>query len=218
MNSPKLSIAPSSSTKTVSHFWVSSKVKRYQHKNPNNTETQKFESTYPSLLTLQTEQNLIIEENATSTPTHSIVTTNLKEQKEAQDFRNGLIFLLDTDLFDFEKKSATELYVEQWLDRNEPTAKLELIKVFLSNRDNEKRLIGMLNILAHLDSEKFHPANEMIALGALSHKSNEVKECALRAYEYWENPTFTNNLRHHLLTPEWIEEYKKSIILDTFGE
>jgi len=140
------------------------------------------------------------------------------EEEEAKDFRSGLISSLENDIFEPDRKSLTERYVEQWLARKPAMAQIVIMNLFLESRDNDKRMIGMLNLLAHLDVKRFHPANEMIALGALSHKSNEVKEYALRAFEYWEDVDLAGRLKSHELTPKWIDDYRRTIISEICGD
>lgn len=153
--------------------------------------------------------------NSSDTP---IVVSDEAETKEAAEFRTGLVSSLENDIFEPDRKSITERYVEQWLVRKPNLAKMEIMRVFLENRKNDKCIIGILNLLAHLDPVKFQPANEMIAIGAFSHQSNEVKECALRAFEYWENVEMAEGLKSHHLTPQWIDDYRLQIISDICGD
>lgn len=159
-----------------------------------------------------------IAEAATNSAEAPIVVWDEAEDKEAAEFRNGLISSLENDTFEPEKKSITERYVEQWLVRKPNLAKMEIMRVFLESRKNDKRIIGILNLLAHLDPVAYQPANEMIAIGSFSHQSNEVKECALRAFEYWENREMAEGLKSHHLTPQWIDDYRLQIISDICGD
>ncbi|ULL07064.1 hypothetical protein JNO42_08635 [Pseudomonas putida] len=159
-----------------------------------------------------------VAEAATNSADAPIVVWDEAEAKEAADFRNGLISSLESDIFEPEKKSITERYVEQWLVRKPNLAKMEIMRVFLESRKNDKRIIGILNLLAHLDPLTYHPANEMIAIGSFSHQSNEVKECALRAFEYWEDKGMAEGLKNHQLTPKWIDDYRLQIISDICGD
>jgi len=155
---------------------------------------------------------------ATNSSGIPIVVSDEAEAKEAAEFRAGLVSSLENDIFEPDKKSITERYVEQWLVRKPNLAKMEIMRVFLESRKNDKRIIGILNLLAHLDPVKFQPANEMIAIGAFSHQSNEVKECALRAFEYWESREMAEGLKSHHLTPQWIDDYRLQIISDICGD
>jgi hypothetical protein len=72
-------------------------------------------------------------------------------------------------------------------------------------------------MVAHLDRNVFHPMNELLALSALTHPSVEVKECAVRAYEYWEDPELVRRLIDRELTPKWLDDYRLEVISDICG-
>lgn len=200
------SIPQSVSSWTLTPNYVFSKTVASGSK---NVITESPASENPSLLV---EQSGI---NALRTP---YVFTDPLEEKEANEFKTGLIAMLESDNFEPDKKSITERYVEQWLARKPTLSQLVIMQLFLESRSNDKRIIGILNLLAHLDVEKFRPSNEIIAVGAFSHRSNEVKECALRAFEYWEHKDLAAGLKDHRLTPKWLDDYRISIISDICGD
>lgn len=136
---------------------------------------------------------------------------------EADSFRKGLEDCLDNDFFEPGTKSAADHYVEKWLALRPLMTQVETGKVFLASRGNDRRLAGILNLITHMDMKTFHPMNEMIALSALSHRSTEIKECAVRAFEYWENIDLIRSLAHHTLTPKWLDDYRLEVISDFCG-
>lgn len=140
------------------------------------------------------------------------------ETGEESAFRSGLVDCLDNDYFEAGIKSATDHYVEKWLAINPIMVQVETGKVFLENRGNDRRLIGILNLISHMDINIFHPINELIAIGALSHNSTEIKECAIRAFEYWEDVNLIRSLKHHSLTPQWLDDYRLEVISDFCGD
>lgn len=146
----------------------------------------------------------------------SLSVTNLEEDK-AHQFRAGLEACLDADSFEPGLKSATEHYIEKWLKDDVILVQINIGKIFLECTHNEKRLVGILNAIAHLERETFHPVNELITLASLSNISVEVQECAIRVYEYWEDPNLIGRLKHHKLTPKWLDDYRKQVILDFCG-
>lgn len=156
-----------------------------------------------------------VEEAATTTSPSSAVRV---EKTDADLFRKGLEDCLDNDFFEPGIKSATDHYVEKWLATDAMMTQVETGKVFLANRGNDRRIIGILNFVSHMDKSTFHPMNEMIAVGALSHRSTEIKECAIRAFEYWEDIELIRSLKHHTLTPKWLDDYRLEVISDFCGE
>ena len=78
-------------------------------------------------------------------------------------------------------------------------------------------LISILKVITHSDPKVFAPMNRAVATSALSHQSVEVRECAVRAYEYWEDPTLFIDLQMRPLQPDWLEEYKQLVISEGTG-
>lgn len=154
-------------------------------------------------------------EEATTTITPSSL-SGVHEEK-AQKFKVGLEACLDADVFEPGLISATEHYIEKWLQDDPMLVQISMGKIFLACSDNQKRLVGILNAIAHLDRETFHPVNELITQASLSNVSVEVKECAIRVYEYWEDPSLIEHLKNHQLTPKWLDDYRKQVITDFCG-
>lgn len=175
---------------------------------PKTNIDKKNESNQPKL-------EIRLEEASTTTSQNSAIRL---EKTEADVFRKGLEDCLDNDFFEPGIKSATDHYVEKWLATNAMMTQVETGKVFLANRGNDRRIVGILNLVSHMDMSTFHPMNEMIAIGALSHRSTEIKECAIRAFEYWENIELIRSLKHHTLTPKWLDDYRREVISDFCGD
>lgn len=140
-----------------------------------------------------------------------------QDEQRAHEFRAGLEACLDADVFEPGLKSATEHYIEKWLQEDPMLVQINMGKIFLECSDNEKRLVGILNAIAHLGRETFHPVNELITRASFANVSVEVKECAVRVYEYWEDPKLIEQLKHHKLTPKWLDDYRKQVIVDFCG-
>ncbi|MBX8625796.1 hypothetical protein K4754_27445 [Pseudomonas glycinae] len=140
-----------------------------------------------------------------------------EDEHRAREFRAGLEACLDADVFEPGLKSATEHYIEKWLQEDPMLVQINMGKIFLECSDNERRLVGILNAIAHLGRETFHPVNELITRASFANVSVEVKECAIRVYEYWEDPKLIEQLKHHRLTPKWLDDYRKQVIVDFCG-
>lgn len=164
---------------------------------------------------VKAKPEIYVDEAATTT---SLSSTIQIEKTDADRFRTGLVDCLDNDFFEPGIKSATDHYVEKWLATDSIMTQVETGKVFLANRGNDRRIIGILNVISHMDKSTFHPMNEMIAVGALSHRSTEIKECAIRAFEYWEDIELIRSLKHHSLTPKWLDDYRLEVISDFCGD
>ncbi|MBO1537573.1 hypothetical protein [Pseudomonas sp. OA65] len=161
------------------------------------------------------QKEIWIEEASTTQTVNPVAASG---EEKAKLFRAGLEACLDADVFEPGLKSATEHYIEKWLQDDALLVQINLGKIYLDCSNNEKRLVGILNAIAHLSRETFHPVNELIARASLSHISVEVKECAIRVYEYWEDPTLITHLKNHALTPRWLDEYRQQVIADFCGD
>lgn len=140
------------------------------------------------------------------------------QRKDVALFVSELMHFLDSDDFEAGVKSGAEKYIESKLAENAIVAQLGVGTVFLSCTDKPRRLVGILAAVSHLDQKAFSPMNELVALSALSHSSIEVKESAVRAYEYWEDPVLVGRLKDFQLTPNWLDEYRQEVISDICGD
>ncbi|WP_311969364.1 hypothetical protein [Pseudomonas baltica] len=127
-------------------------------------------------------------------------------------FKKGFRDCLIGDYSDYGTKSMAEVFVENWIDKGVFQVQLWLAEVYLENQADTDTLMALLKVVMHVDPKDFAPANRMVALASLSHASLEVRECAVRCYEYWECPEFYTDLANRSLEPAWLEEYKNSFI------
>ena len=135
--------------------------------------------------------------------------------KESQRlFKQEFKHRLDNDSLEFGMTSGTEFLVQQWLAKMPDQTKIWLNELYLENISNDKVLIALLKILAHSDETALYPVSYTLAIAALSHRSIEVKECGVRAFEYWHSETALSAIENTTLTPVWLEEYKVQVVSD----
>jgi hypothetical protein len=137
--------------------------------------------------------------------------------KKIEEFTSEFYRTIEHDYFEFGVTANIERMVEKWLARDLKTTQLALAQIFQDNQRLEKVMVGVLKIIAHVDSELLQPMNRAVACAALSLPFVEVRECAVRAYEYWERPDFMVDLEMRPLTPAWLEEYKQTVIAEAQG-
>lgn len=152
------------------------------------------------------------EPTSTSTSMHDLTGDELGVK-----FEKELLECLDSDFIEPGVKSATEYFVEKWLSIHPVLVQTSLGRIYLGNTSDTRRIVGILTVVAHLDKQALSPANELIALGSLAHTSVEVKEFALRAYEYWEDTELVARLKNFEMQPKWLDDYRKEIIMDVCG-
>ncbi|WP_339534094.1 hypothetical protein [Pseudomonas hunanensis] len=142
--------------------------------------------------------------------------TNQRKQvvvsPDKERFKKGFHDCLMSDHSEYGVKSMAEIYVESWMNRGGIQVQLWLSEIYLENQTNPDALMALLKVVMHVDPIDFTPTNRMIATSSLSHESLEIRECAVRCYEYWERPEFYVDLATRPLEPEWLQEYKNSFI------
>jgi len=164
------------------------------------------------------EVKLFLREDSSQTPAAKNTEVDVDSQQRIMEFRRGLTDCLDAEIIDTCKKSPTEYYVERWLSEYPLLVQAGFGAVALESVGDPKRLVGLLNVITHADRDLFSPVNELIVLSCLSNKSTVVKEFAVGVYEYWADPKLVETLKHHELTPEWLDDYRKQVIADYCGE
>lgn len=142
-----------------------------------------------------------------SSPARRVVVTPDQER-----FKKGFRDCLTSDQSDYGMKSMAEVYVENWMSKGSVQVQLWLSEVYLENQHDHDTLMALLKVMMHVDPVEFAPINRMIALASLSDSSLEVRECAVRCYEYWETPEFYVDLINRPLEPAWLEDYKNSFL------
>lgn len=139
-------------------------------------------------------------------------TASLIDSGEQEQFKKGFRDCLMTDHSDYGMKSMAEVYVENWMSKGPFQVQLWLSEIYLEKQHDPDTLMALLKVMMHVDPVDFSPANRMIALASISHPSLEVRECAVRCYEYWETPAYYSDIAGRPLEPKWLEDYKQSFI------
>ena len=132
----------------------------------------------------------------------------------ALEFKENVVRSLLGEYHEFGKKSSAEVLVESEVLRGELNVGEILADIYLENSSNEGLLVGLLSIVAHLESRESKTTLTIMAISAFSHKSVQVRECAVRVFEYWAEPDSVNVLSSFELTPAWLDEYRLQVIRD----
>lgn len=184
----------------------------------SDSSTEKFES-------ITTASN---HTSGTSKPTLTVLSSEtpnsrsqhdqlLEQKRKLEEFSKEFFRVIEHDHFEFGTTSNVEKLVDKWLSRDLNITGLALQKIFYDNQRNEKILIGILKTISHLNHQLLSTTNRGIAMTALSLPYLEVRECAVRAYEYWEDPELLVDLEMRPLVPAWLEEYKQTVIAEVRG-
>ncbi len=116
--------------------------------------------------------------------------------------------------------TRTQLFLEKLAKTN----KLLFEKAFqrswlkLYSNQNEYHLYNFICIASCLEYCLLNDYGKVLVLAGLSHKSDMVKEAAIRAVESWDAHDLVSTLeKTEVLTTDWLEEYRLNVIKDLKG-
>lgn len=126
-----------------------------------------------------------------------------------------LISLIKNEDFEFGKKNETVKLIEQQLEFNSVATQNWFNKLYIKYfASDEKILIGLLRIVESLNETSLHPTGEIMAIAALSHKNDEVKELGVRIFENWCSLNSYEILKSIKVETVWLQEYITQVIKD----
>ncbi|MBB1150792.1 hypothetical protein H4K35_11810 [Myroides sp. NP-2] len=125
------------------------------------------------------------------------------------------ISLLKYEDFEFGHKSESIKLIQNELRINRIVTINWLNDIFLKAfTDDDKVLIGLLRVLEYFDEDTFYPTSQVIALAALSHQNDEVKELAVRAFENWGSIKSYEILKKVHSDTSWLKAYINEVLKD----
>lgn len=122
--------------------------------------------------------------------------------------------LIKEEDFEFGFISRSEELISSQLQINALAARNWLNEIFINHFDNEVVLIGLLRIIGRFDESLIFPQGQTIALAALSHSNDEIKELGVRAFEKWCSAESLSILKKLNLNSVWLQEYVNDVIND----
>lgn len=127
-----------------------------------------------------------------------------------------LISLIKNEDFEFGQNSESIRIVDREIKENELVTKEWFNRLFNHYFGAEKEtniLVGLLRIVEFLE-DGFNPNNQTMALAALSHRNNEVKELGVRILESACTVENLNILKNIQTDTRWLQEYIHQVITD----
>lgn len=135
----------------------------------------------------------------------------INEHKEI--FLKEFRYLLETEVFEFGIENNADMYAAEWINEH-PTATRECLNtLFNSNISNPSIVAKILRIIGNLDYQLISPQGPTMAGLALHHKSTEVQECAIRAFENWGTLECLDILASQKYADKWLREYVDEVIM-----
>jgi len=126
-----------------------------------------------------------------------------------------LISLIKNEDFEFGKTNESVKIIEEQFEFNSVATQNWFNKLYIKYYAcDEKILIGLLRIVESLHEKALHPTGEIMAIAALSHKNDEVKELGVRIFENWCSLTSYEILKSIKVETVWLQEYIDQVIKD----
>jgi hypothetical protein len=135
-----------------------------------------------------------------------------KSQKQKERFKNQFLASIKESVFDYGYSSDAENYFLSTIDSVGETCLLWLTEVFAANFDKAGVIEGVLRVIANIPYDTINSTGLTLATAALSHKSDVVKENAIRAFENWNDERCLPVLENIECANDFLQEYLNSVI------
>lgn len=122
--------------------------------------------------------------------------------------------LIKDEDFEFGFISRSEELVRNELLINALATRNWLNEIFVKYFDNEVVVIGILRIVARFEESIIFPQGQTLAIAALSHSNNEIKELGIRAFENWCSMDSLRILKTLDMNNKWLTDYVNEVISD----
>lgn len=140
-----------------------------------------------------------------------------KINKEREDILDSkytplLINLIYEEDFEFGYISRSQVLIEEQFQVNKLATRNWLNKIFIEHFKDEKIVIGLLRIIGRFDEDTIFPQGQTMAMSALIHKNDEIKELGIRAFENWCSLKSYEVLKTIEISSDWLKEYLDDVI------
>lgn len=129
-----------------------------------------------------------------------------------------LISTIRDEDFEFGYISQSELIIREQLTINALATRNWLNEIFVDYFDDDLILTGILRIIGRFDEKDIFPQGQTMALAALNHKTPEIKELGVRAFENWSSVNSLKILENIDTDIVWLKEYIEQVIIDLTEE
>jgi hypothetical protein len=135
-----------------------------------------------------------------------------KRQKQKECFKNQFLVSVKESVFDYGYSSDAEIYFLASIEDVCEMSFLWLNEVFVENFDKTDVIEGLLRVIANIPYITIDSTGLTIATAALSHKSDIIKENAIRAFENWNDERCLPVLENIECANDFLQEYLDSVI------
>lgn len=156
----------------------------------------------------------IIEYADTLPPNLENVINKQRLNKFKKKYTKELLTIILEQDFEYGFDSPADLFIKRLLNQNPTVTKDWLNSVFIDYFHDTRIIIGLLQIISHIEYFEIYPQGPTMAVAALSHVDSEVRECGIRAFENWGTVESLNVLRNLRCQEKWLQEYVQQVISD----
>jgi hypothetical protein len=130
------------------------------------------------------------------------------KKRQAQCLIN---LILEQD-FEYGFLSSADKYTQDVITRYPSDTKELLNDLFIIHYGDTRIVIGILQIISHIDYMLISPNGPTMALAALAHRDPEVRECGIRAFENWNSAESLKVLRNTHCQEKWLQNYLEEVV------
>ncbi len=141
----------------------------------------------------------------------------LAEGAPRAEFMKRLLQLLYESDFEFGFATPADEFVQKALHNYGPLAREWINRLYNANFGEPRVMCAILRIIAHFEYDEMYPQGMTMAAAALLHADSSVRECAIRCFENWEDPSNLEILRNICVSDGWLRDYLDSVISDLEG-
>jgi hypothetical protein len=137
-------------------------------------------------------------------------------ETEDSERHKQLMLLFRDDIPEDSVAGQSEFYIRSLLRENplETRHLLQVIAFESFSFGNTCVFLNLLHALSHLKQSEAFPEGQFIALGALSHKDDEVKEYAVKCFENWKCKDNIPILQNIKTAHQWLQDYIDDVVAD----
>jgi hypothetical protein len=137
-----------------------------------------------------------------------------RQLKLSQNLTNDFISIIKEENFEFGYKTRSEELLREQLKINELATRNWLNEIFIKYFKDQSVIIGIMRILSRFEPREIYPQGQTMAIAALAHSNDEIKELGIRAFENWPLPESLNILKNLDVSANWLKEYLEDVIQD----
>lgn len=162
---------------------------------------------------LERQNDAVVRQQDTTSTAENVVNAR-RMQALQSEFTARLLATIIEEPFEYGVDGKADALVRKQLERNALATRSWLNDLFLGNYPNIPVCMGILRLVARLDYHDIRPEGPTMAIAALAHDSEAVRECGVRAIESWGEPSIAPILEKVRVQEAWLRDYIEQVVAD----